>query len=326
MTIPYFVRLLCLCAATFFLVNAALGLALHLAANSIIRFAHRMTPREATRFLLLVRFLPLVITAFVVLGVCLPSYLWLEPAATNENVGSIFVLAALCGAFIWFSLLLRTGKAVVVARHFAQECKESCAESKLSGVNLPVEILESDTPVLLLAGVFRHRLVLSTAVIRTLSPEQLISVTRHEDAHRASRDNLKRLLLLLSPGILPFSRSYDSIERAWAQLSEWAADDDASGNDAALSLTLAESLVRVARLGATPRPSPLCTSLIPPDQDLSARVNRLLLPPSFEGKLWRRMGAMIGGAACVLIVILTVLLVRPTLLQSVHELLERLTH
>jgi len=326
MTLPYVLRLICLCAAAFFLVHAALGLLLRLAARPIIQFAHRMKPREATHFLLLVRFLPVAASSFVVLSICLPSYLWFESGATKENVGAGFVIAALLGALIWIASLLRVGRAVAAAGQLVRKWKESCTESKFPGVSPPVEILESDAPVLLLAGVLRPRLVLSSGVLRSLSPQQLHSALRHEEAHRASRDNFKRLLLLLSPEIFPFARSFDLMDEAWALFSEWAADDDASGSNPEQSLTLAESLVRVARMGAAPRPAPLCTSFIPPDQDLAARVNRLLLPSSFQSELWRRLRAIFAGTACTLLVLLTFVLSRPSALQSVHQLLERLSH
>jgi beta-lactamase regulating signal transducer with metallopeptidase domain len=326
MTLSYFLRLACLCAASFFLIHAVLGLGLRLAANSIIRFAHYMKPREATRFLLLLRFLPLIGTTVLVLGVCLPSYLWLEPGATNESVGAIFIVAALSGVSIWIFSLLRTGRAVAASRKFSLMCRETRTDSSISGMNLPLDILDSEAPVIFLAGVVHPRLVLSSGVLRTLSAEQLESVIRHEKAHRASRDNFKRLLLLLSPEILPFSRSFHLMDQTWAQFSEWAADDDAAGNDPGESLSLAESLVCVARMGSGPRPMPLFTSFIPPDQDLSARVNRLLTPRSFELKSWGRVRAIVGGAAFALISIATLLLVQPSALQSVHQLLERLTH
>jgi beta-lactamase regulating signal transducer with metallopeptidase domain len=189
-----------------------------------------------------------------------------------------------------------------------------------------VDILDSEAPVIFLAGIFRPRLVMSNGVMRILSPQQLESVLRHEEAHSLSRDNFKRLLLLLSPGILPFLRSFALIDKAWAQFSEWAADDDATGSDPIQALSLAESLVRVARMGAGPRPLPLFTSFIPPDHDLSARVNRLLAPPLVRGNSWRRVRAILGCAACALVALITTLLVQPSALQSVHELLERLTH
>ena len=326
MTTPYFLRLIFLCAASFFLVHAAFGIVLRLASRSIIRFAKLMRPREATHFLLLVRFFPLVGSAIVTLGICLPSYLWLEPGFAEESVGLGFICAALCGILLWSSSLLRGGKALVAACRFARQCGKISMVSGFPDIDLPIDIIESDAPVLLLTGVMKPRLVLSSAVMRTLSPQQINSVIGHEKAHRASQDNFKRLLLLLSPEIIPFVRSFDSLDHAWSQYSEWAADDDASGNDPERSLSLAETLVRVARMGAAPRPSPLFTSFVPSDQNLSARVDRLLLPPSFESKLWRRMRAIIGGVACATAILVTLLLVQPSALQAVHEILERLTH
>jgi beta-lactamase regulating signal transducer with metallopeptidase domain len=326
MTIPYFLRLICLCAASFFLVHAVLGFALSLTSRLIIKFAHRMKPREAARFLLVVRFLPLAVSAVVSLGICLPSYLRLEPGATEENVGTGFILAAICGTIILTLSLLRACRAVSAARRFTRQCDEICSEVCYHGTNLPIDVIECDAPVLLLVGVVKPRLVFSRAVMDVLSPQQIDSIIGHEQAHLVSRDNLKRLLLMLSPEIIPFVRCFDTLDHAWAQFSEWAADDDSSAGDPERSISLAESLVRVARMGAPPRPLPLFTSLVPPDQDLSARVNRLLVPPSSELKSWPRMRVFVGATAGAFVLFVALLLVLPGALQSVHQFLERLTH
>ena len=116
----------------------------------------------------------------------------------------------------------------------------------------------------------------------TLSPEELDCAIRHERAHRTSGDNFKRLLLLLAPDVFPFfSMPFSAMDRSWITFSEWAADDSAVANDLQRSLSLAGALVHVAQMGAAPRLSPLCTSLVSSNsacmnQDLSARVDRLL--------------------------------------------------
>ncbi len=87
MIVPYALRLLCLCLASFFVVNAAAGLAAGLASRAIVRMAETMRPRSAARVLFGVRVLPCVLGAGAVLLFCVPSYLWLEPQSYSERMG-----------------------------------------------------------------------------------------------------------------------------------------------------------------------------------------------------------------------------------------------
>jgi Zn-dependent protease with chaperone function len=167
----------------------------------------------------------------------------------------------------------------------------------------------------------RPRLVVSRDVVRALSPGELAAALRHERAHQISRDNLKRLVMLLAPGILPFFRGYEVLERAWSKFTEWAADDTAVAGNPLRSLALAAALVRVARLGTSPQPSPLMTSLLGGAQDLSARVNRLLHPaPQRE----RTTPILAVSATLLLSASLVTVVFQPSTLQSVHQLLEHL--
>src|SRR2546430_9995208 len=98
MIVPYALRLLCLCLASFFLVNALLGFAVSIASRAAVRVAETMRPRNATRFLFALRLLPLGLGISTVLGLCVPSYLWLEPESTPERVGWTCLLLAFLGA------------------------------------------------------------------------------------------------------------------------------------------------------------------------------------------------------------------------------------
>jgi Zn-dependent protease with chaperone function len=108
----------------------------------------------------------------------------------------------------------------------------------------------STAPLLALAGIVRPRLVISRGVLRALSAEELAAALRHERAHWTARDNLKRLCILLTPGILPFAGSSRTLERGWRKFAEWAADDRAVAGSARRSCALAAALVRVARMTA----------------------------------------------------------------------------
>lgn len=324
MTLPYALRLLCLSLASFFLVHAALGLAAWLAAPTAIRLAEMMRPRRAAWFLFMLRVLPALLAAIMVLGLGVPSYLWLEPRATEESVSLTCCAASLLGAAIWCISIVRVLHATVRTCRYARQCKRIGRDIYREGVAVPTSILEVETPVISLAGVFRPRVLVSRSVLSVLSPGQLDAALRHENAHRISRDNLKRFVILLAPEIFPLTRSLTALECAWARFSEWAADEEATCGDTRLSLLLAAALVRVARLGAGPQPSISLTHLISGDRDLSTRVDRLLRPEvAVPMSLWRR-SALLGGAAVIVTVAVAGAIQWSAILRAAHEILERL--
>jgi len=145
----------------------------------------------------------------------------------------------------------------------------------------------------------------------------------HENAHRDSRDNLKRLALLLAPAPIPFFRVFSSLEHSWAKLSEWAADDEAGARRfRAGSIACYGAPASGANDGHGSAPVFLHTSLCAGDHDLSARVDRLLAlqPAPAKALSWTRtvaIGSSFGTAACI-----ALFLTWPATLSSVHRLLE----
>ena len=324
MILPYSLRLLCLCLASFFLLHAALGWAAWLAAPGAIKLAEKMRARSAARFLFFLRVIPASLAAIVVLGVGVPSYIWLEPRATEESAGLACCAAALLGGAIWCVSIVRVLHAALRSSRYASQCKRIGREMPREGACVPTSVLDVDAPVIALAGVFRPRVLVSRSVIRALSPAQLEATLRHENAHRISRDNLKRFLFLVAPGIFPLTRSLQALEHAWARFSEWAADDEATRGDSRLSLLLAAALVRVARMGAAPQPSLSMTPLIAGDRDLSTRVDRLLRgQPAAPASGWRR-STILSTAAVVVTVLLAAAMEWAAILRAAHEILERL--
>jgi hypothetical protein len=322
MIVPYALRLLCLCLASFFLVNALLGFAVSIASRAAVRVAETMRPRNATRFLFALRLLPLGLGVSTVLGLCVPSYLWLEPVSTPERVGWTCLLLAFFGAMGWSLSIARSARAIVASAHCNRRWLTAGRDVILPGEASQSVVVEEEAPLLAVAGVFRMRLIFSDAILRALSPEQFFVALHHEKAHRDSRDNLKRLLRLLSPDSVPFLPSFTLLDRAWTKVSEWAADDEAVQGDPRQALSLAEAILRVARMGAGPRRSSLHTSLVAADGDLSARVDRLLrfeplgpVPPSRTRSL--AVAGGLGIAACM-----PILAAWPAILSSVHRLLE----
>ena len=322
MNVSYPLRLFCICSATFFLVNALVSFAAGIASRAAIRIAETMRPRSASHFLLGLRLLPFAAGASAVLGLCIPSYLWLEPQTIAEHAGWAFLTFAFLGALVCTLSMARAARAVAVSNRCNRAWQKAGRGARLATEDSNAVIVEKEAPLLTLAGVYRPRLIVSEGVLRALSAEQLAVALRHEKAHRGSRDNLKRLLLLLAPDAVPFVTSFSSLDREWSRFSEWAADDEAVQGDSRRALSLAEALLRVARMGSGPGLSFLHTSLASVNQDLTARVERLLRlePARFESLRWK--GVVARGAVLAMGGSLATLMLWPATLSSVHRLLE----
>jgi hypothetical protein len=302
-TAPYLLRLVCLCLSSFFLLHLTFAAAVAAVAGRALRLAERMAANRAARMLLALRLFPAAAAATLVAGICAPSYLWLEPEGAAEHVGWICLAAAMLGGWICAAGLIRAARATVRSNRYLRQCHR---------------VAESDAPVVLLAGVFRPRLVVSRGVRQALAPDQLAAALRHERAHRESRDNLKRLLLAVAPGAVPFGHGLRGLERGWARMAEWAADDRAAAGDARRSLALAGALVRVARMGAAPA-APLATALMADATDLAVRVERLLNPRTpARARRTRSWPAVIAAAG------LAAAAFQPGTLEAAHRVLEEL--
>ncbi len=324
MSLPYTMRLLCLCCASFFMIHLALALATRLGAGAAVRIAGRMKAASAARFLFALRMLPAGLTLFAVLAFCIPSYLWLEPEATGEKVGLVCAVTAIFGMAIWAFSIVRVVGAVRGTSQYLHRCERHGRKVNMPGETSPALVLADKAPVLAVAGVLRPQLVISRRVMRGLSPEQREAALRHERAHRTSGDNLKRFLMLLVPDVLPSVRAFTSLEHSWSKFTEWAADDQATAGDSERALSLASALVRVARMGAKPQLTYLSSSLMDDDHELSERVDRLLRPQPAPERSAKVMVPMLAGAGAVMAASLAVVLLWPGSLTMVHQVLEQL--
>jgi hypothetical protein len=161
---------------------------------------------------------------------------------------------------------------------------------------------------------------MSAAIRVAFAPDELAVAVRHEEAHIRSRDNLKRLLLIAAPDVLPFRRGFGSLDECWRRLTEWATDDDAVGGSPERALSLASALVQAGRLRTQILKIPLVTPLLADAGDLRARVERLL-----EGQ-HSRVCAPRFGRSFGCLVIAAVAACQPAALPLVHRFLELLAH
>ena len=327
MILPYLIRLLCLSLGCFFLVHLALASGMSLLASAVLKLANRLKPSSAAGLLLAARLFPSVAAVMVVAGICVPSYLWLEPEETVEQVGLVCLAAALLSVVSWGISIGRGIRALALSIRYGRHCQQVGRETPVAGENTPVLVIEGAAGLLALAGISHSRLIISREVLRQLSPEQLAVALRHERAHWSSRDNLKRLLMLLAPDVFPlrlrFFAGFEALERGWTRFTEWAADDRAVGGDPGRSVSLAGALVRVARLGATAPACPLMTSLVADGRDLEARVERLLgVAPG--GEKPARWSFSCIASIVLLAGLLVTVPVGPGTLHAAHRMLEHL--
>ena len=321
MTAPYLIRLAFMSLAALIVVQFGVGVIVTMLAPRAIRSSLRLRPSLAARRLLILRLAPAGVAIFVVIFFCIPSYLWLEPFAVEQVDLPCFGLAALALAAWGFSSA-RAARGWHDSVRYLRACRSAGRETSLLPNHAPVWLTDHAGPAVALAGILRPQVVVSRAAAGALTPQQLDAALLHERAHAQSRDNLKRLVMLLAPSVLPLHRASAAVEAAWRRSAECAADDRAVAGDPLRALSLAEALLRVSRLEHEAYLPSLVTCLSTPgDHHLSTRVDRLLNPAQTSAVLPRRIPRPLSMAFSV--GLLTTLLA-PSSLRVIHRLLERL--
>jgi hypothetical protein len=316
MIATYSVRLAILCFASFFLIHLVLGLLGLRLIPWLARASQLMRPQSVSKISFALRLAPASLSILIVLSVCVPSYLHFERNGASEEIG----LLSLAFACLGFLLCV-----VAIARGAHALLKSQLLANKLGAVEhsgawyLNSEV--DEFPSMGLVGLFKSRVVISPHVLKTLTPEQFQAALDHEHAHCSSRDNLKRLLILLSPDLFPFVRTFRALENLWETTAELSADDLATRGQPDRSIALAEALIKLARQQTNEVAHPLVSGLFAAPAGLTIRVERLLQSgPATQTCLSSR--ALIFPALSVLLI--TYLLASPHIFQGVYSLLESL--
>ncbi len=302
MNLPYLGRFACLALSAFFITYTISGLLVWLVARRAVRCSVSYDPAPAARILFWLRVSPLALALVLGAGLVTPSYYLFEPTTGTEEVSVLCLLTSLLGATVLGVGIFRGAAAMVRSASYlrAQE--------------------ENDAPVILVAGLFHPRLVVSSSIRRMLTEEEYAAALRHEEAHHRAKDNLKRLLILMSPRFFPFCRRFQLIEAGWQRLAEWAADDSAAGGSKVNALALASALVRVGRMNAGSAVAiPLCTSLLADTADLRTRVERLVEVRREYRPLPGKSFWAATAAALAIVIALS-----PNVLRTAHLVLEAL--
>lgn len=181
---------------------------------------------------------------------------------------------------------------------------------------LSVGLVMSDYPLSFVWG-FRHsKLILSSGLLRTLTPVELTGVLEHEVAHHARRDNLIKLLLSLcsySSLAFPLSR----LIVGWRATEVEMICDEVAAQRTSEPLEIAEALVKLRRQTLTghvlsePVATPSIASSFVSDNALTfqRRVDHLLTlvdvpitgpARKFESAVVRAAAILFGASLVVL--------------------------
>jgi len=274
------------------LLGISLGLAALLTVNAVASFVsaglwrliksplQRCSASTRAEFLFAFRVAPLLLSTLFVAAFLIPAYLLHEPYGTNEVVSGKLATLAVVSAVGVLLAVSRGVRSWLATRRLLKAWLSAARPIKLSSVSIPTFALNNEFPILAVVGTFRPRLFVAEQLLTALTSDELHSAIAHEGGHLNARDNLKRSLLRVCGDALLIIPCGRSLDRAWAETSESAADEYAAHTSSAAAVNLAAALVKVARM--VPKGSraavPVAAFLVGNEEDrgIKARVRRLL--------------------------------------------------
>ena len=292
------------------------------------------TAAARARLIFVLRTFPAVAAFISVAALLIPSYLTHEPRATAEVVSlklAIIALLSLTG----IALALWRGLAAWRAtRALAADWIRHGEPVNLEGISIPAYRIRHAFPVIAVVGTVNPRLFIASQVFDSLTDEELSAALAHESAHLAVHDNLKRAWLRACRDLLTIVPCGRSLDRAWAEASEVAADERAARAGASLALNLASTLVKIARIAPVGARAAMPAGAFLVDETVSGsiacRVRRLAELAHMNGArgrygtvalslgLWASQAAFFGAIAWAA--------ADARVLAATHALIEHIVH
>jgi len=277
--------------SVFAIVYSALSLVVCLSWRRLRDQVQNPPPLRIANFLFALRMLPLVAAVTVTAALAVPSFVLLEPRAVDEPMGLLPILLGCGGMAVVLIGSLNTARTM---RKVSQTVSTWTNQAQ-SIQNGPVPVLRIPSPIppMTAVGIFRPRILISSAAEFVLFDRERRAALNHEMVHVRRRDNLRKVLLqfVAFPGMA-------GLETAWLEATEMAADDAAVTN-ASEALDLAAALIKVSRLPAEPV-ADLTTALVrSPASIMNARVERLLAWKDHRASTRPAVSAWYGGAAAL---------------------------
>jgi Zn-dependent protease with chaperone function len=319
----------CLALATFFALNVLATALISLFWRIAEPLARRWSARTRTECLFALRVAAPLLSLLIVATLFVPAYVGYEPYGTSEIVSkklAAFAIVSIVG--VGFALW-RALQSWIATRRLAAEWLRAAVTVRLPLINIPTYRIAHTFPIIAVVGTLRPRLFIAEQVLESLTEGELVAAIAHEGGHLAARDNFKRALLRGCRDLLTIVPSGRSLDRAWSESVESAADEHAAQISPDIALNLASALVRIARMVPVGLRTelPLATFLVGEEtRGIKARVRRLIEIASASranGASRWRMGTTAPVAGLILFGALTVAVATNSqVLLTVHTVVE----
>lgn len=263
-------------------INALATLAAAGVGRLLKRSLRNCTARTRAEILFTLRIGPPAIAVVAIGAFLIPSYLIYEPYATKEPITiKLAALAIASGIGVTFAFW-RGLRSWLATRSLLKRWMAIASPVEVTAIDTPTFSLPHAFPIIAVVGCLRPRLFIAEQVLRSLTEEELVAAMAHERGHLAAADNFKRSMIRASRAALLIIPCGRSLDRAWAEASEAAADEHAAKESTSVALNLASALVTIARMipaGHNQRlPTSVSTFLSGDEepQGVKGRVRRLL--------------------------------------------------
>lgn len=291
----------------------------------------KCSARTRAEILFVMRIGPPVLAIVAIAAFMIPSYLTYEPHTTDETVswklGTLATLSAI-GVGLAISRGIRSWLAT---RSLLKDWLAASTRIELEAIHVPTYVLDHSFPIIAVVGAFRPRLFIANHVLESLSEEELAAAIAHEYGHLAAGDNFKRSVMRVSRAALLLIPCGRSLDRAWSEASESAADEHAAQQSSFVALNLASALVRIARMIPKGQrqviPASVSAFLAGEDSPgVKVRVRRLVELATADPRHLVSNASVVRFVPWLVLTLAVVISVtiesRPQVLATVHEFVE----
>ena len=292
----------------------------------------KCSARTRAEILFVMRIGPPVIAIVAIAAFMIPSYLTYEPHTTDEFVswklGALATLSAIGVALAsWRGL-----QSWLATRSLLRDWLAAATPIELEGIGVKTFVLQHSFPIIAVVGATRPRLFIADHVIESLTEEELAAAIAHEYGHLAAGDNFKRSVMRISRAALLIIPCGRSLDRAWSDASESAADEHAAQQSSHTALNLASALVRIARMIPKGQqqvmPAAVSAFLVGGEDapGVKVRVRRLIELAATDPQLLISNASIVRFAPWFMLSLIVVVSItiesRPQVLATVHHFVE----